>query len=139
MSFAPSPEAEQITRDLANDLMSPYCPGRTISSCPSQQARKLEDYILEQAEAGQSKEQIEQSLVVQFGEEKLGSKDDPMVVYGSVGVAIVGAILILTMARRWLRPAPSAAPAGGVPSEAAGGSRAELDALEDALDDLEEF
>lgn len=144
MFSAPSPEAEQLTRDLANDLMSPYCPGRTISSCPSQQARKLEDYIQQQAEAGASREEIEQILVQRFGEEKLGSRDDPTVLYGSIAAALVGAIVLAGAARRWLRasPAPGAAPKAAVGANSgarAAPSQAELDGLEDALDDLEEF
>lgn len=148
MSFAPSaqasPEAEQLTRDLSNDLMSPYCPGRTISSCPSEQARKLEDYIMEQAEAGKSREEIETILVGRFGREKLGSKTDPLVLYGSLGAALAAGLLIVFATRKWLRPAPAAASAvasgGGAPRpERPRATQAELDGLEDALDDLEEF
>jgi hypothetical protein len=31
-----------LATELSHDLMSPYCPGRTIATCPSPQARKLE-------------------------------------------------------------------------------------------------
>ena len=144
MSFAPSPDAEQLTRDLSNDLMSPYCPGRTISSCPSEQARKLEDYIMEQAESGKSRDEIETMLVDRFGREKLGSKTDPLVLYGSLGAALAAGLLIVFATRRWLRPAPAAASASpksrGAPAPALPkATQAELDGLEDALDDLEEF
>jgi cytochrome c-type biogenesis protein CcmH/NrfF len=141
MAFVISPEAEQVTRDLANDLMSPYCPGRTISSCPSEQARKLEDYIMAEAEGGRSKEEIETLLIDRFGEEKLGSKTDPLLVYGSIAAAFLAAIVIVTAARKWMQ-GPKVAVAGiGPASSAAGGAatRSELDGLEDALDDLDEF
>jgi hypothetical protein len=47
-------QAEALATELSHDLMSPYCPGRTIATCPSPQARKLEALILEQAQAGKS-------------------------------------------------------------------------------------
>ena len=36
-------DPELILQELSNELMSPYCPGRTIAACPSPNARKLED------------------------------------------------------------------------------------------------
>ena len=39
---------------LANELMSPYCPGRTLNDCPSSQAAELKSWILAQEQAGRS-------------------------------------------------------------------------------------
>ena len=33
--------ADGWASDLANDLMSPFCPGRTLADCPSPQAKSL--------------------------------------------------------------------------------------------------
>ena len=66
LEAAPSAEAEEVMQALSHDLMSPYCPGRTIATCPSPNARKLEAQILEQAEAGRSREQIEAALAERF-------------------------------------------------------------------------
>ena len=52
---------------MAHDLMSPYCPGRTLSACPSEQAAELRQWILFQAAAGQTREEIEASLHERFG------------------------------------------------------------------------
>ncbi|MFY0531261.1 cytochrome c-type biogenesis protein [Nannocystis pusilla] len=52
--------------ELSHDLMSPYCPGRTIATCPSPNARKLEAQILDQARSGESRETIENTLVARF-------------------------------------------------------------------------
>jgi cytochrome c-type biogenesis protein CcmH/NrfF len=131
------PPSEQVARELANELMSPYCPGRTISSCPSEQARKLEDWMLEQADAGRGKAEIETALVERFGREKLGSRTDPVVVWGSIGAAVVGGLALVAAARRWRRgAAPPPSPAGAVPPAAA---PAELAGLERELEDLREF
>lgn len=151
--------AEQLTRDLANELMSPYCPGRTISSCPSQNARKLEDFILEQAEAGKSRDEIEQILVEEFGRDKLGTVTSPHVVWTASAIALLAALLIGVWAYRRVVQRQALAHAGGgaspadarpggaamadtfaAPSrDAAAPSDDELDRLEDALDDIREF
>lgn len=142
--------AEQVLTDLSNDLMSPYCPGRTIASCPSEQARKLEDRILAEAKAGKSRDEIEQELVDQFGPGIVGYAPQPMLLYGVAGAGIAGLVALVWLARKWRHargPAAVAAAtpaaaraAAGKPGTAAGKpSAAEREKLEDALDDLDEF
>lgn len=53
---------------MAHDLMSPFCPGRTLAACPSPQADQLRQWILFQAAAGQTRGQIEESLFARFGD-----------------------------------------------------------------------
>lgn len=136
---------ELILQELSNDLMSPYCPGRTISSCPSGNARKLEDHILEQARAGKTREEIEADLVDRFGPDIVGYAPRPVVLYGTGIVALMALVLIAMIGRRWVRrsglrsPVPAAKSA---PPEAASDptpTREELDALDDALDDEDGF
>jgi len=132
---------EEIARDLAHDLMSPYCPGRTIASCSSQQARDLEDEILQQAQAGKSRQEIEQALVQRFGDEIIGYAARPVVLYGSAVAALVAAVVVVLLGRRWVRHArrapEAAAPAGS--GSLPGVSASEREALEDALADVDEF
>jgi cytochrome c-type biogenesis protein CcmH/NrfF len=136
---------EQILTDLSNDLMSPYCPGRTIASCPSEQARKLEDRILAEAKAGKSRDEIEQELVQQFGTEIVGYAPQPMLLYGVAAAGVGGLIAVAWVARRWRR---ARVPAGTIPGATAATAKAgvpgkpsaaEREKLEDALDDLDEF
>ncbi len=54
--------------ELWNGLMSPYCPGRSLMDCPSEQATELRDWIAEQEQAGRSKQEVEDELYVQFGD-----------------------------------------------------------------------
>jgi len=53
---------------LANELMSPFCPGRTLAECSSPQAAELRLWILTQAAAGASQEEIEANLYGRFGD-----------------------------------------------------------------------
>lgn len=62
-------EGERWGYDMADELMSPYCPGRALSECPSPQASELRGWILEQEEAGVSKEAVETELFRVFGDQ----------------------------------------------------------------------
>lgn len=53
---------------MAHDLMSPYCPGRTLAECPSPQATDLRFWILTQAAAGVSEEDVRMMLAERFGD-----------------------------------------------------------------------
>jgi cytochrome c-type biogenesis protein CcmH/NrfF len=53
---------------MAHDLMSPFCPGRTLAACPSPQADELRQWILFQAAAGQSESEIRDILYERYGD-----------------------------------------------------------------------
>lgn len=140
MSFPapPADDPQDVVNELSNELMSPYCPGRTISACTSQGARQIESYILEEAEAGKSEAEIREELYERFGAEKLGSTHDPVLVWGSVGVGLLAAVAIGFAARRWVakRKAASARPSDDAPppSTASDEEMRKLDAELQALD-----
>jgi len=54
--------------DLPNDLLSPFCPGRTLADCPSPDAASLRMWILVQAAAGRTRADVEQELFERYGE-----------------------------------------------------------------------
>ncbi|CAG0989203.1 Cytochrome c-type biogenesis protein CcmH [Myxococcaceae bacterium] len=56
---------------MANELMSPYCPGRALPDCPSPQATELRQWIVAQAKAGRSREEVMAQLLDRFGDEML--------------------------------------------------------------------
>ena len=65
----PGPIGEQQwAYELWHDTMSPYCPGRTLAECPSPQADELRLWILTQAAAGASREEVEGILFERFGD-----------------------------------------------------------------------
>ena len=71
--FASAASAEGYAYDLAGELMSPYCPGRTVASCPSPQASELIQWIQVQEAAGASEDEVVEMLIERFGEEILGA------------------------------------------------------------------
>jgi cytochrome c-type biogenesis protein CcmH/NrfF len=145
-SQQPDPHAEQLAQDLAREMPSPYCPGRTISSCPSEAARELEDDILALAQQGKDRTEIEQILIDRFGADTMGEARNDTVFFTIVGIGVVALILLALLMRRWLAPdvpvsgdraAEGMATAGESPL--AGVAAAELDRLEDELDELDEI
>ena len=142
-----SSEAEELVIELSHDLMSPYCPGRTIATCPSPQARKLENEMLVKAEAGMSREEIESELVARFPDIQ-GYVGRPEVLWGTAVAAILAIAALALAARRWIRQGRDAeirGASGSAPTAAAGSaptlsaSQREIDALEDALVDVDDF
>lgn len=65
---AADPPQESWAYDLWNSLMSPYCPGRTLLDCTSSQAAELREWIAEQEKAGRSREDVERTLYLEFGD-----------------------------------------------------------------------
>ena len=140
--WAPEPvnyEAERVLQELSHDLMSPYCPGRTIASCPSKNARKLEERILEEAKGGKTREEIEQTLVADFGSDIIGYRPPPSLMIATVGGGVVALALLMVAGRRWVRGRPGGAVMPAASPAKGGPSIAERDALEDALDDVDGF
>jgi cytochrome c-type biogenesis protein CcmH/NrfF len=62
-------EPEGWAYELASQLMSPYCPGRTLSDCPSPQAGTLRMWIIVQESAGRSKDEVLEELYARFGDQ----------------------------------------------------------------------
>jgi cytochrome c-type biogenesis protein CcmH/NrfF len=133
-------DPDEILQSLSNDLMSPYCPGRTIAACPSGAARELEDRILTEAAAGKTREQIEAGLVQDFGPEIVGYKPQPVLLWGSALVGLLALAVVVVMGRRWARrPAAAGIGVAAAAGTAVAPSPAELDRLEDALDEVDEL
>ena len=65
-------KAEAIAQEIDNQVMSPFCPGRTLAACPSEQARDLRLQIIQWLKEGQTTEQIRERLVAMYGQEVLG-------------------------------------------------------------------
>jgi cytochrome c-type biogenesis protein CcmH len=67
-AFALSPAEEQIAQGIFHSVMSPYCPGRLLTDCPSTQAHELKEKIRTDIAQGKSETAIEEDLVALFGE-----------------------------------------------------------------------
>jgi len=53
---------------LPHELMSPFCPGRTLSACTSPQAAELRQWILMQEASGASEDEVRANLLERFGD-----------------------------------------------------------------------
>ena len=63
-----SAQPEGWAYDLAGEMMSPFCPGRTLADCPSPQADSLRMWILIQESAGRSRKDVEEELYERYGD-----------------------------------------------------------------------
>jgi cytochrome c-type biogenesis protein CcmH len=105
-----SPSGSETLKDeswayaLAHELMSPYCPGRTLAECPSPQADQLRLWILERARAGATRAEVEEELRQNFGDQLLQApraEGIGLVAYAVPGVFVVlGAVLLAVFLRR---------------------------------------
>lgn len=105
---------------LSREMMSPYCPGRALSDCPSPQAAELREWIVEQEKAGVPRSEVEKELFRVFGDQLRqapAAEGMGLVAYVIPVVAFAaGGVLVAFFLRRQ-RPAagapePAPAPAG---------------------------
>jgi cytochrome c-type biogenesis protein CcmH/NrfF len=106
--WAEKPWSEQ----LAHELMSPYCPGRSLTECPSPQATELRLWIQAQERSGIPREQVEARLFEQFGDQlRHGPRAEGWGLWAYLVPAAAlaaGAALVFVFLRRQGRPAPAA-------------------------------
>lgn len=67
-SLPAAAEEEDWSYELWNELMSPYCPGRTLADCPSGQAEELRLWIVEQERQGRPKQEVARQIYERFGD-----------------------------------------------------------------------
>ena len=66
---ASASDAPDWAHRLPNELMSPFCPGVTLNECTSSQATQLRMWILVQAAAGASEEEVREQLYDRYGDQ----------------------------------------------------------------------
>jgi cytochrome c-type biogenesis protein CcmH/NrfF len=66
---APVVEPEGWAYDVAAEMMSPFCPGRTIADCPSSAAKSLVLWLIVQESAGRTRADVEQELYDRYGDQ----------------------------------------------------------------------
>ena len=103
------------SRELERELMSPYCPGRSLIECPSPAATELRLWIQGQEQAGVARATVEQRLFEQFGDQLRHSpRAEGWGLFAYLvpaGALLAGAVFVLGFLRRETRAAAPAAPA----------------------------
>jgi len=103
--------------DLSHQLMSPFCPGRTLPDCPSPQAAELQRWIREQERIGRSRGDVETELVTQFGDVILQSPRASGFGLAAYVIPVVlflsGGSLLVYFLRRQTRPSARTSPPPG--------------------------
>ena len=56
-------------RIIFETVMSPYCPGRTISNCPAPQSDELRVIIKQQLASGETPDEVKEKLYATFGDD----------------------------------------------------------------------
>lgn len=68
LALALSAGAEEWRFDAYNEVMSPFCPGRTLADCPSPQAAQLREWIAAQEAAGRDRADVQAELSALYGD-----------------------------------------------------------------------
>lgn len=103
----PSWAEESAWQDIAGELMSPACPGRTLLNCTSEHAGQWQELIKQKVAQGVSRDEIMKYFVNMGGEEVLASppkRGFTLTVWLLPAFAIVnGAGLIIMLTTRWAK------------------------------------
>jgi len=105
---------------LAHELMSPFCPGRTLAACPSPQAEELRVWILAQEAAGATCPEIQAMLYERYGDQILSAPRaegiEGISAYAVLAVVLLGgAGLAFWVVRRLAAGSSQAASASATP------------------------
>jgi len=99
--------------EVWHDTMSPYCPGRTLAECPSPQADQLRLWILEQASAGATRDEVQQVMFQEFGDQILTAPRAEGWGLAAYAIPLVGFVLgggiVALVVRRLMGSGPSPA------------------------------
>jgi cytochrome c-type biogenesis protein CcmH/NrfF len=65
----PLVEPEGWAYKMAAEMLSPFCPGRTLAECPSPNAESLRLWIITQEAAGRTRTDVEEELYARYGDD----------------------------------------------------------------------
>ena len=98
---------ESAWQDIAGELMSPACPGRTLLNCTSEHAGQWQELIRQKVAQGVPKDEIMQYFINMGGEEVLASppkRGFTLTVWLLPAFALLnGAGLIILLTTRWAK------------------------------------
>ena len=98
---------EERARAIEREVWSPYCPGRLLSDCTTQQARELRDEIHRRVSSGQDSDEVLAWIRRNHGNEALARPE-----WRGAGLAVwiipllifvIGVIVLTRLVRKWSR------------------------------------
>jgi cytochrome c-type biogenesis protein CcmH len=95
---------------LSGDLMSPFCPGRTLADCPSPDAAAVRQEIRERLARGEDESEVRALLETRFGGDLGGLPRDVLGWAAPVVILVTGAALLAFALRALSRRASEAHP-----------------------------
>lgn len=99
-------EVSRITRQVSQELYSPYCPGQTLAMCPSANASYARQDIQKMARQGKDAEEIKAELIERYGEGfemiEPSTRDHMTLLGGIIGGLAVAVGVVGFLARRRL-------------------------------------
>ena len=105
-SQADAGEVTRITRQVSQEVFSPYCPGQTLAMCPSSNASDARRDIRRMAEEGMDAGAIKAEMLTRYGAEyemvEPSDRDQRGLLFGILGGLLVAVTAVGVMARRQL-------------------------------------
>jgi cytochrome c-type biogenesis protein CcmH/NrfF len=132
-------EVERKAEALSRSIMSPFCPGRTVSACPSPNAHAWREDIRKWVREGVSADEIRSRLAARMPEHNLlGAPSNRLGWALPVGIGVFSVVL-LVLALRYLLKRGSTTKKGSDSAPPPGEDREDWDAkLKQELDALEQ-
>ena len=100
---APEPSDEEVGHralQLARELMSPFCPGRTLADCPSPNATLIKDEIRALLRSGRTEAEIRANLSARYGSALVGTPTTPLGWILPAAMLAIGIGLLIFALRR---------------------------------------
>lgn len=138
-----TPEMEHRAQEIIRTTMSPFCPGRTLDSCPSPNATDWRNDVREWVEQGVSTPEIRKRLMQRVPEVDItGAPSTALDAVLPILVTVTAVLLLALLLRKLLvhrERARSAAPKGAAAPEDSAADKRELDRrLDEELSRLDE-
>ena len=106
----PDVERAREANELARDLMSPFCPGRTLADCGSPDAAVVREEIRKALGAGESPESVRARIETRCGDRVVGGPRERTGWLLPSAALVAGAGVLALVIRRALQPPAASAP-----------------------------
>jgi len=106
----PDPDAIPTSAEAQDRIMSPFCPGLTVSECPSRESASLRRTVNAMVASGRTNREIDAWVVANYGEAALG-RPRSLIAWIVPAAAVLGGLAIVLGRLTGRRP-PATEPPG---------------------------